>query len=244
MLGITTTYEKLPPEDVQYARHLATTNLKTIEDSEKIGRTAFLKKHLPELAQYAQVVFNPEENYWLVKLASLRFSWWRKALPLPEHVGCCPVYHMQAPVVTTDSEMNVTRPSDGWNLNCGFPNMTPAEFLADKADLCGLVQAAFPESIGLRLHPWHYIDVLYSSEKALDKDANLIFQPHMFRNYVCYMQYDLKVWDDEVKLPGTTVVRFDPEKRIPLLLWMTKGKYNRDWDEKASKNVEGDSQLR
>jgi len=106
--------------------------------------------------------------------------------------------------------------------------MTPAEFLADEADLCGLVQAAFPESSGLRLHPWHYIDVLYSSSRALNKDESLIFQPHLFRNHVCYMQFDLKLWDDKVKLPGTTVVRFDPEKRIPLFSWMMKGKHKLD----------------
>jgi len=57
------------------------------------------------------------------------------------------------------------------------------------------------------------------------------------------MDYDLKVWDHKVRLPGTTVVRFDPEKWMALVLWMTKGKYKWDRDEKASENVEGDSQL-
>jgi len=229
---ITAATEYASPADIEHARYLATTNLKPIEDERvQSGRVAFLKLFLPELAQYGTVCFSHTKNYWLVQLETIRVSK-EEILPLPEHIGGCPVYHMQPPVVMTDSFLPHTRPPYD-NITCQFGSrsMTPAEFLAEPTDLCGLVQAVFRYAIGIRLHPWHYIDILYLSKRALKKEVNYMTRHFGLPSQVCYMEYDMKVWDEEVKLPGTTMVRFDPKTRIEFLEWvMNTRQYHRDMD--------------
>lgn len=227
-------------EDIEHARYLATTDFRIIDDERVIRcRVAVLKLFLPELAQYATVYFDIEENYWLVELETLRVPK-EEILPLPDSIGGCPVYRKQAPVITTESFLSITGQATymmgrerAWaSCEGGHRDMTADEFLADPTDLCGLVKAVFPASIGIRLHLWHYIDILYVSEKALKKEAKYMMRHYRFPLEVCYMMYDLKVWDVKVELPGTTMVLFDPKmKRMEWIQWMVKARqYHRDMD--------------
>lgn len=238
--------EHLSPEDIQHAQYLATTNLKLIEDDGvKRDQATFLSKHFPELAQYDEILFNGMENYFLVDLSTVRVSK-VKQMPLPVRIGYCPVYLMQAAETTTYFFTSQMRPDLSMSISdSGSSSMTPAEFLADADDLCGLVQAFFQRSIDLRLHAWHYIDVLYPSKKALKKEADLLVRNWIFPTRVCQMAFDLKVWDDEVKLPGTTVVRFDPEKRMEVMEWFLKVRKRLEgMNEKTGRHGEDDETQR
>jgi hypothetical protein len=224
----------------QHARDLAATDIALLDDrKQKEFQTTFLMHHLPELSQYNEVHFNRNFNYWLVHLWTRRVPK-KEILPLPENIAACPVYHMQSPIITTDRFLSGTRPYLGMGIDGGGSDMTPADFLADPTDLPALIQAAFPSSIGIRLHPWHYIDILYPTRRALKKEARAMTQGQGIPPNVCYQQFDMKVWNDKVKLPGTVLVRFDPEKKMEVMEWMEKAReYHRIRDEEAGRDAEG-----
>jgi hypothetical protein len=195
----------------RYAQYLATTDITLVADEqEKRIRINALIEHLPELAQYSDVSFQFQGHHWVVQeWTCLRPKSTR--LPLPDSIAGCPVYMWETPNFPAYRGTVGFQP--GFLVSeFGASNLTPEEFLAYDYDLCEVIQVKFSRCIGIRLHAWDFVGVLYATKAKMNKDAGRLYKHRSFPDTLCHRSFDLKVLDKCNNLPGTRTVFFDPDR--------------------------------
>jgi hypothetical protein len=112
-----------------------------------------LRNSLEELLSYRAVYFDVANNYWLVDIARTNPGY--HAVNLPLKIGRCPVY-------LTDSR-------DFHHLlglySDNFEPISPYRICNDSQ--IWEVAEAFPHSIGMRVHKWGHVEILFESTKKL-----------------------------------------------------------------------------
>jgi len=140
---------------------------------------ASLRNNLPVLLSYGSVHFNFHFNHWIVELGSARSN---QVVDLPLFIGQCPVYvhgrlQPEFSLVCYISDQRIC-----------FAYVDARKIADDRA--CEIVKKSFPASVGMRVHIYGWIEILYDSQRSLDKDME---EAEWFPNIIGDMHFDLKV---------------------------------------------------
>jgi hypothetical protein len=186
----------------QHAQHLATTDLKLLDvGKEKDFQIAFLIHHLPEFAQYTNVSFAAGAIFWFVDLETLKTP---REETLALKVAGCPVNLKEKNQTVTETLPTVfgfgptVGPSYDFDLSKPISDV-PLTF----------VLGAFPRSIGIRIHSWAFIDIVYATKRKLKQDVKTLRKEGGFPGQVFGKFFDLKVRSASETLPGTTFMSFE-----------------------------------
>jgi hypothetical protein len=112
-----------------------------------------LRNSLQELVSYRTVYFDVANSYWVVDIAYTNPGC--HAISLPLKIGRCPVYLFDS------RELHDTQGLFADN----FDPISPLRICNDR-QICQIAKA-FPQSIGMRVHKWGHVEILFGSTKKL-----------------------------------------------------------------------------
>lgn len=120
--------------------------------SGKIELVEWLRNSLPELRRMKSVYWDEANNWWVVEAGDSPLTFTEE---LPLRIGGCPVY-------VVNSKNSVFRQGE---FPDHFEDIKPFS-IAEDASL-RQVATRFPGSIGMRVHKWGHVAILYPNQKEL-----------------------------------------------------------------------------
>lgn len=112
------------------------------------------RSSLEELVSYKNVYFDTANNHWLVDIGHINPGY--HAVNLPLKIGRCPVY-------VCDSREPYPYIPGMWNDS--IEPISPLHICSDTQ--LREIAKLFPHSIGMRVHKWGHIDILFENKKKI-----------------------------------------------------------------------------
>lgn len=125
--------------------------------SGKIGLVDRLRKNLPELRRMKSVYFDETNNWWVVDAADSPPIFTEQ---LPLRIGGCLVYIVNL--------KNSVYPQGQFPDH--YEDIAPLS-IAEGASL-RKIATVFPGSMGMRVHKWGHVEILYPNQKELSAHLN------------------------------------------------------------------------
>lgn len=125
--------------------------------SGKIGLVNWLRNNLPELRRMKSVYWDATNNWWVVDAADSPPIFTEQ---LPLRIGGCPVF-------IVNLKNSIYRQGE---FPDHFEDITPLS-IAEDASL-RKIATVFPGSIGMRVHKWGHVEILYPNQNELSAHLN------------------------------------------------------------------------
>lgn len=175
--------QKKPRTQVDNAGKSAMFSAQFQNISGKIELVEWLRNSLPELRRMKSVYWDEANNWWVGEAGDSPLTFTEE---LPLRIGGCRVY-------VVNSKNSVFRQGE---FPDHFEDIKPFS-IAEDASL-RQVATRFPGSIGMRVHKWRHVEILYPNQKELSAHLQ-----ESFPGTIGGMTWGLTIMRIETSSPGT-----------------------------------------
>lgn len=168
-----------------YAQLLAMQENLDADNHVKKQQVKIIGNNLPELMCFNKVEFSFQDKLWLVHTDSYRFPS-SSQIRIPTSIANYPVCVFPKPTFQ--------QPDYQVSICCDFvvcDDIDPNRILPDET--VKYIMKAFPKAIGVRIHPWRFVDVMYARKADIKDDFEFQQQKRVWIDQIGGHLFDVKV---------------------------------------------------